>query len=694
ERDPPAGPPPPPRVPGAPPGRPAKEGPAARTLAAGRLPDALRALGDATGPDPEAWPALGRRFGRQTVVTWSSGDGDGRLDVVFLDPATAGALTDVYRPAVTSTAREHTNNPVLARDTGRLADALRDHSRSLLPEYMVPAGFVVLDSLPVTANGKLDRAALPVPALGAEASGGEPRTPHEEILCGLFAELLGLPHVGVDDSFFALGGHSLLATRLVNAIEAALGVELPLRTVFEAPSVAELVGRLRPGGAAQPPLAPVDRPPLVPLSYAQRRLWFLNLLEGASGAYHIVTALRLTGDLDAAALALAVRDVVRRHESLRTVFPMAGGEPYQEVRDADAGLDVPVVPVEAPALPGALAKVARDRFDLTTELPVRARLFALGPSEHVLAVVVHHIAGDGWSMAPLAHDIGRAYTARAGGAAPDFAPLPVQYPDYALWQRQLLGGEDDPDSPLRRQLEYWTGRLADLPEELSLPVDRPRWRATGMRGGVVAFEFDADLHTRMCQAARSDRATFFMVAHAGFAALLHRLGAGTDIVVGTPIAGRASSALDALVGCFVNTLVLRVDTSGDPTFDELLARVAGTDLEAYANQDLPFERLVEELNPARSLSRHPLFQVMFAAQNGPSAGASLADAAAHALDLPGLRVEVEAVELETAKFDLNVSLAERVTDGGAPDGVRGRIGYNADLFLAGTVRAIADAGVR
>ncbi|MER7548310.1 amino acid adenylation domain-containing protein, partial [Spirillospora sp. NPDC127506] len=558
--------------------------------------------------------------------------------------------------------------------------AVRRYAAERLPDYMVPS-FTVLDALPLNVHGKLDRDALPAPDTGAAASRA-PRTPQEEILCGLFAEVLGVPRVGVDDGFFDLGGDSLTATRLVSKIRSALGAELPVRALFEAPTAAGLAERLADAaGDVRPPLVRAERPDVVPLSYAQQRLWFLNRFEGASATFNMPVALRLNGSLDRDALREALADVVARHESLRTIFPDRSGTARQLVLEpAAARPRLDVAEAAEAELPTALAAEAGRGFDLSVEPPLRARLFALGGDAHVLMLVLHHIAADGWSMAPLARDVLLAYAARAEGRAPQWAPLPVQYADYTLWQRELFGSEDDPESLISRQIAYWKDALAGLPEELALPTDRPRPAEASYRGGTHAFELDAGLHAGLLALARESGASLFMVMQAAYAALLTRLGAGTDVPIGSPVAGRTDEALDDLVGMFVNMLVLRTDTSGDPSFRELIARVKETDLAAYAHQDLPFERLVEVLNPARSMARHPLFQVVLSFQNNPEAR----------LELDGLTGGAEPLAAVAAKYDLSLYLEERYGADGAPGGIEAGLEYALDLFDAETAASIAD----
>ncbi|MEU7514218.1 amino acid adenylation domain-containing protein [Streptomyces sp. NPDC042898] len=567
---------------------------------------------------------------------------------------------------------------------------LRGRLARTLPTHMVPSAIVAMDALPLTPNGKLDRRALPAPDFAAGTAHRAPRTPREEILCGLFAELLGLPDVGIDDDFFDRGGHSLLAARLAARIRAALGAEITLRDLFGAPTVATLAERLDSADRARPALLPAVRPAELPLSYAQQRLWFLDRAEDGTASYNVAHALRLDGPPDRTALAAALADVVHRHEALRTVFPEDNGRVHQRIlppEHARPGLTVTVVEAaESAGLPAVLSDHAARPFDLSGELPLRAELFGpnTGPGEYVLLLVVHHIACDGWSLAPLVKDLAEAYEARVEGSPPEWAPLPVQYADYTLWQRELLGDPADADSLLARQTDYWKAALAGAPDTLALPTDRPRAAVASHRGDTVPVHLDAHLHRDLMRLSRTSGGTLFMVLQAALAALLTRLGAGTDIPLGTPVAGRADEALDELVGFFVNTLVLRTDTSGDPTFRELVARVRETDLAAYAHQDVPFEHLVEELNPARSLARHPLFQVMLVLQNNTEA--------AH--ELPGLHARMETVLNGTAKFDLTAAFTETHDGDGNPSGITGALEYAVDLFDRDSAEALVARLVR
>jgi nonribosomal peptide synthetase DhbF len=509
-----------------------------------------------------------------------------------------------------------------------------------------------------------------------------PLTQVEEIICGLFAEVLDVPSAGPRDNFFDLGGQSLSAVQVLARLRSVLGADLQVRAIFEAPTPRLLAGRAEKASASRAPLTPVPRPARVPLSYAQQRMWFLWQAQGTGEGYHVPVILRLSGTLDEAALRSAINDVIGRHEPLRTVFPAENGEPYQLVRPAGR-LELQAARATDAGLAAALREYARLPFDLAADGPIRGRLYELGPAEHVLALVLHHIATDGWSSAPLIRDLATAYAARIAGSPPGWAPLPVQYTDYTLWQRKLLA-EQGQDTLLARQAEYWKGALAGLPDRIELPADRAPGTVTAASAGTVPLALDAVSHRRLARLARAESATMFMALHAGLAALLSRLGAGPDCPIGTMSAGRTDAALYDLVGFFVNPLVLRADLSADPTFRELLGRVREVDLAAYAHQDLPFDRLVELLNPVRSPHWNPLFQVVLILQNTGEGR----------YELPGLRLTLEGAGTDEARIDLSLNLRERFTEGGDADGIEGIVDYARALFDPKTAEALVARLVR
>ncbi|WP_327174194.1 amino acid adenylation domain-containing protein [Streptomyces sp. NBC_01335] len=568
----------------------------------------------------------------------------------------------------------HTPDPVL----------LAAHVGRHLPASMVPAAIQPLDALPLTPNGKIDRQALPAPARPTAPAGRPPRGAHEEILAGLFADVLGVDRVAADDNFFSLGGHSLLATRLVGRVRTALETEADIRTLFENPTVATLATALEHAARpARPALVPQERPATLPLSYAQQRLWFLHRLEGPSATYNIPFAVRLDGPLDTEALRRALRDVVTRHASLRTVFPERGGAPCQHITDpGDVRLPLVVEAADEEKLADRVRACATEPIDIEHRLPVRATLLRLAEEAHVLVLVIHHIAADGSSLAPFARDLAAAYRARLRAEAPAWTELRVDYADHALWQRRLLdGGNDGTDGLLNRQLTHWKTALEGLPEVVELPWDRPRPPVARHTGATHTFTLGPATARRVGELARATGSTVFMVLQAALSLALSRHGAGDDIPLGTAVAGRTDEAATDLVGFFVNTLVLRTDLSGDPTFLELLARVKEFDLSAYAHQDMPFERLVELLNPARSQTHHPLFQTMLVLQNHTPAAP---------VDLPGLTVTPVPLGTAVSKFDLSFTLTETHDAGGVPDGMRATVDYATELFDAATVHGLAE----
>ncbi|MGW1538674.1 condensation domain-containing protein, partial [Streptomyces aureus] len=468
---------------------------------------------------PNVMVELGAQHQRRIITTWSPQAVE-LFDAVILPPSADDVvLSGTYLSHATSGPR--TNSPRTARGIGAVVEAARRRLIEHLPDYMVPSAVVALGRLPRTPNGKLDRRALPMPdhAVGIDSRG--PRTAEEQVLSTLFAEVLGIDQVGIDDSFFDLGGHSLLATRLTSRIRSVLDAEFQVRDVFETPTVAGLAKRVDQGSRTRAALTAVERPNLVPLSFAQRRLWFLHKLEGRSATYNMPLAFHLTGALDSRALRDALRDVLGRHESLRTVFPEIDGRPYQQVLDvtkADFGWEHRTV-VESELAP-ALEEAARHGFDLSTEVPVRAWLFEVNDGESILLLLLHHIAADGWSMGPLARDVVTAYTARSQATTPQWTELSVQYVDYTLWQRDLLGEESDPDSLFRRQVDYWTQQLHDMPELVSFPTDRARPAVASYEGTTAKFRVGGELHRRMVELAKRSGSTVFMVLQAGMAALL------------------------------------------------------------------------------------------------------------------------------------------------------------------------------
>ncbi|SON59511.1 Tyrocidine synthase 3 [Mycobacterium simulans] len=627
---------------------------------------------------------LGQQLGYTTAVTPSPTPG--LMDLIYTHAThtpndhRAPAPSDLYLPATpVGPPTAYVNEPSVPQLVGEL----RRYAAERLPAFMVPAAIMVVESLPLTVNGKLDRSALPAPEFASGVAYRAPRDQREGALAALFAEVLGLERVGIDDGFFQLGGHSLSATRLVTRVRAELGVEVPIRAVFDTPTVAGLAEWINAHGRqrVRAVLATRPRPARVPLSFAQSRLWFLHKYEGPSATYNVPLALRLTGNLDTAALTAAIGDVVARHESLRTVFAEADGIAWQRILPEQA-VQVPVSVTEvrgSQELVTALTRAASYHFDLATEIPIRAEILRVSPTEHVLVLLLHHIAADGASLAPLAQDVTAAYTARCDGRPPAWASLLAQYADYTLWQRELVGDADDPDSVLSQQLAYWRVELAGAPEQIVLPLDRPRPPRQSFAGDLVEFTIDPALRQRIHQRARETGTTMSMVLQTALAVLLRKLGAGDDLTIGGPIAGRTDAALAGLIGFFVNTWVLRIDTSGNPRFSDLLERVRGKALAAYEHQDAPFELLVELLNPTRSTAHHPLFQVAFALQNNPLPQ----------FDLPALDIDLLPAYNNTAKFDLSINLLDLPPTPGQPQPLPGTIRYATDLFNRDTIEKFA-----
>ncbi|MEV0299380.1 amino acid adenylation domain-containing protein, partial [Nocardia sp. NPDC050710] len=567
-------------------------------------------------------------------------------------------------------------------------DALTEHAERSLPAHMVPTTTMVLDRIPLTPVGKLDRAALPAPRLRAKVFRA-PSTELEEMVATVFAELLDpSAPIGADDDFFELGGNSLIATQVIARLGAALDTQVPARSLFEAPTVAALAARLAKtrGSGRRLALAPTPRPERIPLSPAQQRYWFLNQFDPAASAVdNIPLAVRLSGTLDVEALGLAIGDVFARHEALRTVYPRSAEGPHQVIHPAPKkAFTLTRLEVDPAEVVSRVIEFALTTFDVTVDVPVAVALFKLSDEEHVVAFTVHHVSADGSSMGPLARDVMVAYTARAAGTAPQWAPLPVQYADYALWQRAVLGSEDDPDSLATAQIAYWKAALDGLPDQLELPTDHPRPPAQSFQGRAIRFEISADRHRRLQELAKDNNASLFMVCNAALAVLLARLSGTDDIAVGTPIAGRGERELDDLIGMFVNTLVFRTRVRLGDRFEDLLAEVRERDLEAFAHADVPFERLVEVLNPVRSAARSPLFQI----------GLSFQNLAQTSFELPGLSVSGVDFDTRLAKTDLQVTLTDTYTDDGAPAEINAEFTYATDLFDESTVQGFARRFVR
>ncbi|MDL4840524.1 amino acid adenylation domain-containing protein [Aquibacillus rhizosphaerae] len=564
-------------------------------------------------------------------------------------------------------------------DSVSIQGELRDLASTQLPEYMVPAAIVMLDDFPLTPNGKINKKALPAPQQNNSTQFQEPRTPQEEILCVLFAEVLGVPHVGIHDHFFHLGGHSLLAGRLINRIRDVFDVDITIGKLFEAPTVAGIIEHLTVGRQARPMIAKVEKQEVIPLSFAQKRLWFLHQLEGPSPTYNIPIVIDLDGDLDRKALQSALYDVIDRHKALRTIFKNNQGEANQYILDAKQIIpSLPLEIVEPSEMDHILQEAVQYRFSLSDEPCCQIRLFDKGKERYTLLVLIHHMVGDGWSLHPFTRDLEQAYHARTKQEAPIWNELPIDYSDYVIWQSSLLGEEKESDSLMAEQMKYWKNALAGLPDQLELPTDYPRPVEASNQGGTYSFWIEPSLHQKLMETSMENGVSLFMVLQAGLSALLTRMGGGDDIPLGTPVAGRSEEVLHDLVGLFVNTIVLRTDTSGNPTFRELLARIRTTNIRAYEHQDLPFERLVEVLNPVRSRSKHPLFQTMLILQNTPEPS----------LSLPGIDSRVSIGSVGASKFDLTFEFIEHSINKG--EGLEGIVEYRKDLFKPETIKKLVD----
>jgi len=560
---------------------------------------------------------------------------------------------------------------------------LRFFLKKKLPEYMVPSAFVMLSELPLTPNGKVDRVVLPAPDDSrpeVEASFVAPGTVVEETLAHIWSDVLGLERVGINDDFFELGGHSLLATQVVSRVREAFGIDLPLRRLFESPTIAALAeiveSELKTGTeAAKISIQARERDGSLPLSFAQQRLWYLNQLDSGSAVYNMLTMVEFEGELNVEILERCFHEVIKRHEVLRTTFAAVDGEPQQVI--SSPGRTTPLSTRNLAQLPETkqqelIAKFAREesarRFNLEKGPLLRALLVVLGDKRHVLLLTLHHIVSDGWSLGLFVKEVAALYTAFAKNEPSPLSELSIQYGDYALWEKELLQGEK-----LQNDYRYWEQQLAALPEELNLPIDYPRPAARSFRGRNTTFTVSEQLLAKLKELSRSEGATLFMTLLAAWQVLLARYSGQLDIAVGSPVAGRNQRELEQLIGFFVNTLVLRTDLSGEPSFREVLQRVRDVSLNAYMHQQLPFEKLVEALQPERQTNRNPLFQVMFSLQNTPEPE----------LEFAGLKLRPLEFHSGTAKFDLTMDLAE------APEGLKGWLEYSSDLFEAATIERMA-----
>ncbi|MDL5206029.1 non-ribosomal peptide synthetase [Streptomyces sp. ALI-76-A] len=657
------------------------------------IESALLAIPGVAGAAVTAWPTV--RDDTDTDTDGRAGtDGGGTPGA---EPRLVAHVLPAH-PAEADHGPDHDPDHGADDATDRFLARLRDALRTRLPEHMIPALLVPVSELPLTPNGKLDRAALPSPVPRTAQRSDPPRTRLEQRVAALYTDLLGASDVGSGDSFFALGGDSLSAARLVGAVRRTLGAELDVRDVFEHPTVAALAARLDrpdrygpdrygpdPDHPAEPDARTLTggaRPERVPLSFGQRRLWLLHSLDGPGSAYNVPLVLRLTGHVDQEALRAALADLAGRHEALRTVVREADGRPEQWILPpAEARPELTVTRTDPARLPDALAARARHTFRLDQEPPLRADLFTVGPTEHTLLVLLHHIACDHASLAPLLADLRTAYAARLDGRAPGWATPPAQYADFTLRQCELLGTDDHPTDIARRGIAHWTEVLDGLPERIQLPADRtPR---PGQGGDTVGFRIPAALHARLAGLAAEERASLFMVVHAGLAALLTRLGAGTDIPVGTAVSERGDPLFDDTVGFLVNTLLLRTDTSGEVTFRELLGRVRQTDLTAFAHQEVPFDLVMEFLRPRRAASGQAPFQVMLGVTPAPPR-----------FELPGATATVGTVGTGAAKFDLSFSLYEHRAADGSGLGLDGVLEYRTGLLGRDTAEAICDRFTR
>ncbi|NET25242.1 non-ribosomal peptide synthetase, partial [Okeania sp. SIO1I7] len=636
------------------------------------------------GIEPEELRQLSADLGYSLELCWSAQDNDGCMDAVFVRSELAAGRM-VLTPLTQQLLSEENwhgygNNPLASVTEKQLIPELRQYLESKLPEYMMPSGYMVLSQLPLTPNGKLDRKALPAPEVSSNVSTEfvAPETPMEKALAEIFAGVLGIKQVGIHDNFFELGGHSLLATQVVSRVRQILSIELPLQSLFEKPDIASLAQELEVYRGVE--TAAITRredstnPP--PLSFAQQRLWFIEKTGLSSNAYNMPLALHLVGELDFVALQKSLNQMIARHETLRTTFTEINGTPVQIIRSSFE-LELPkkdlsqLTPSQQVAQLQDLLQTENEQlFDLEVDPPIRALLLQLGAKEHILQVTLHHIASDGWSVTVLTKELSAHYTAALENQPSSLPELPIQYADFAVWQRNYLQGET-----LKSQLNYWKQKLRVLPQ-LQLPTDYPRPAVETFNGASIPIKISAALTSKLTQLSQQQGVTLFMTLLAGFKVLMHRYSGQESISIGVPIANRNHREIEGLIGFFVNSLVMYTELAGKPSFTEVLSRVKQTALEAYGHQDLPFEKLVEELQPERSLSKNPLFQVAFALNQSEILQPSF--------NLPNLEVGwYEGIGAEmTVRVDLELHLWQ------VGEEIQGFCAYNQDLFEAETISRI------
>ncbi|ARV60166.1 hypothetical protein BZZ01_17390 [Nostocales cyanobacterium HT-58-2] len=653
----------------------------------GDLRQILQEIPQGSGVEPEDLWALSHDLPYSVDISWSSSSADGSYDVVFRRQTTAqsevtrGIIADACFPKETVRLKpwsSYANNPLQKQFTHEFVPQLRDYLQKRLPEYMVPSVFVLLEALPLLPNGKVNRQALLAPGQvrpELKEAFVAARTPFEEMLSRIYAQVLSVEQVGIDDNFFELGGHSLLATQVISQIRKTFQVELPLRCLFESPTVAGLAKHVEmtmkaDDGLTAPPIERVSRDVVLPLSFAQQRLWFLDQLQTGNAAYNISAAVRLKGMLNIAALMQSLNEIVHRHEALRTTFTTVNAQPVQIIAP-DLTVVFPIVDlqefpeIEQQAEVRRLSTEEAQRpFDLTQGPLLRATLLQLDEADHVLLFTMHHIISDGWSMGVLVRELVALYEAFCVGKPAPLPELPIQYADFTMWQHQWLQGE-----VLETQLAYWKQQLGKNLPVLELPTDRPRPAVQTFQGARQSLFLSKTLADALKTLSVKEGVTLFMTLLAAFQTLLHWYTSQDDIVVGTDVANRNQAETEGLIGFFVNQLVLRTYLGGNPSFRELLERVREVTLGAYAHQDLPFEKLVEALNPERNMSRTPLFQVQFILQNTPMPP----------LELLGLTLHPMDITSNTTKLDLTFFIWE------TEQGLMGILEYDTDLFNANTI---------